>query len=124
MGSSISSISAEVILKSQNDRTIVSDEKPLTAANIEDYRLPRQSVKDAVKHLRKLGFDTFPSDFSVTIRGSKSLFEEVFQVKLTVSQDDVSQGIRVHSDKQLTIPPVLSDIVELVVFPPKPQFFR
>jgi subtilase family serine protease len=124
MGSTFSPISAEVILKSKEGKTIVSDENPLTAQNIEGYRPSEQIIKEAAMRLRNLGFDVFPSEFNLTIRGSVSLFEKVFQTKLTLSQDDLKRVIGVHAHNLLTIPPILSDVVEMVVFTPPPRFFK
>jgi len=123
MGSATSSISAEVILKSHGDRSMASNEAPLTSQNIENYRPSKKLIDDTVGRLKKLGFDIFPSDFTLTIVGKKSLFEDVFKIKLAVDKDERNKRINLHADKELTIPPTLSDVVEKVVFTPQPQFF-
>lgn len=123
MGSATSSISAEVILKSRGDRSMASNEAPLTSQNIENYRPSKKLIDDTVGHLKKLGFDIFPSDYTLTIVGKKSLFEDVFKIKLAIDEDERNKRINLHADKELTIPPTLSDFVEKVVFTPQPQFF-
>jgi hypothetical protein len=121
MGSATSSISAEVILKSHGDRSMASNEAPLTSQNIENYRPSKKLIDDTVGRLKKLGFDIFPSDFTLTIVGKKSLFEDVFKIKL--GEDERNKRINLQADKEATIPPTLSDVVEKVVFTPQPQFF-
>jgi hypothetical protein len=121
MGSATSSISAEVILKSHGDRSMASNEAPLTSQNIENYRPSKKLIDDTIGRLKKLGFDIFPSDFTLTIVGKKSLFEDVFKIKL--GEDERNKRINLQADKEATIPPTLSDVVEKVVFTPQPQFF-
>jgi hypothetical protein len=123
MGSAASSISAEVILKSRGNRSIASNETRLTSENIENYRPSKKLINDTVGRLKKLGFDIFPSDFTLTIVGKKSLFEEVFKIKFAVDEDERNKRINLQPNKELTIPPTLSDVVEKVVFTPQPQFF-
>jgi hypothetical protein len=60
---------------------------------------------------------------TLTIEGEKSLFKKVFKVKLTLEKNQRTGSMEVRSDKRLSIPARLSDIVEKVVFTPQPEFF-
>jgi len=118
-----SSISAEVILKSESGRSMVSSNVPITSENIEEFQPSEQVIKDATNRFKQLGFAVFSNGLTLTIEGEKSLFEKVFKVKLTLEKDGRAGRIVVHSDKQLSIPASLSDIAEKVVFTPPPEFF-
>ena len=118
-----SSISAEVILKSESGRSMTSSNVSITSENIEEFRPSEQVIKDATKHLKQLGFAVFSNGLTLTIEGEKSLFEKVFKVKLTLEKKGRTSRIEVRSDKQLSIPAKLSEIVEKVVFTPPPEFF-
>jgi hypothetical protein len=117
----IPSFSAEVILKSKQGQSMVGNETPLTSNNIEEYRPSSKVMADAASRLNKLGFDTYPSDFTLTIIGKKALFEKVFKIKLAEIKNEGNRRKSVSTDRELTIPPPLRDIVEKVVFTPQPQ---
>jgi subtilase family serine protease len=118
-----SSISAEVILKSESGRSMASSDIPITSENIEEFQPSEQVTKDATNRFKQLGFAVFSNGLTLTIEGEKSLFEKVFKVKLTLEKNGRTGRIEVRSDKQLSIPDSLSDIVEKVVFTPPPEFF-
>jgi hypothetical protein len=118
-----SPISAEVILRSKSGRPMASTEVPITSSNIEEFRPSDLVIKDATKHLEQAGFAVSSNGLTLTIEGGRSLFERVFKVKLTVKKDVDTGRTKVHSDKELSIPVRLSDIVEKVVFVPPPKFF-
>jgi hypothetical protein len=118
-----SSISAEVILKSKSGQSMVSTEAPITSDNIDEFRPSDLVVKDATKRLKQLGFAVSSNGLTLTIGGEKSLFEKVFKVKLIVEKDEETGRIIVHSNKELSVPAQLSDIIEKVVFIPPPTLF-
>ena len=116
-------ISAEVILKWEGGQSLVDADVPITSQNIADFRPSKKLLNDAISRFNKLGFDASSNGFTLTISGRKSLFEEVFKVKLTI---DIAKNIRrinVRPETDLSIPHILSDIVERVVFTPPPQLF-
>ena len=78
-----SSISAEVILKSESGRSMASSDIPITSENIEEFQPSEQVTKDATNRFKQLGFAVFSNGLTLTIEGEKSLFEKVFKVKLT-----------------------------------------
>jgi hypothetical protein len=116
-------ISAEVILKSEVGRSMVNTDVPITSQNVEDFRPSKRLLEDAVSHLKNLGFDVSSNGFTLTIRGKKALFEELFKVELAVDVATHGRRMNVRSDTELSIPHKLSDIVERVVFTPLPQSF-
>jgi hypothetical protein len=118
-----SSISAEVILKSESGRSMASSDIPITSENIEEFQPSEQVTKDATNRFKQLGFAVFSNGLTLTIEGEKLLFEKVFKVKLTLENNGRTGRIEVRSDKQISIPANLSDIVEKVVFTPPPEFF-
>jgi subtilase family serine protease len=119
----ISSISAEVILKSKSGQSMVSTEAPITTNNIEGFRPSDMVIKGATKHLKQLGFAVSSNGLTLTIEGEKVLFEKAFKVKLTVEKDEETGRIKVHSNKELSVPAGLSDTIEKVVFVPPPVLF-
>jgi subtilase family serine protease len=120
---SISTISAEVILKSTSGKSMSSAKEPITSDNIEEFRPSDLVVNDATKHLKQLGFAVSSNGLTLTIEGEESLFEKVFKINLTLKRNGDTGRINIHSDKELLIPARLSDIIERVVFVPPPELF-
>ena len=104
-------------------RAMASSGLPITSDNIEEFRPSDLAIKDATKHLKQLGFAVSSNGLTLTIEGERSLFEKVFKVKLTVKKDRDTGGIKVHSEKELSIPAIVSDVIEKVVFVPPPELF-
>jgi subtilase family serine protease len=119
----ISSISAEVILKSKSGQSMVRTEASITSENIEEFRPSDLVINDATEHLKQLGFAVSSNGLTLTIEGEKSLFEKVFKVKLTVEKDEETGRIKVHSNKEPSVPGRLSDTIEKIVFVPPPTLF-
>lgn len=118
VGLTVSPISAEVILKSKSGQSMASTEAPITSDNIEEFRPSDLTIKDAKEHLKQLGFNVSSNGLTLTIVGERSLFEKVFKVKLIVKKDRDTGGMKVLSDKELSIPTRVSDVIEKVVFVP------
>jgi subtilase family serine protease len=116
-------ILAEVILKSKSGRSMVSSDDNITSENIEEFQPSQQVVKDATDRLKKLGFTVVSGGITLTIKGEKALFEKVFKVNLTLKKNGLTGKIEVHSDKQLSVPAEISDIVESIIFTPPVKFF-
>jgi subtilase family serine protease len=119
----VSPISAEVILKSKSGQSIASTETPITSSNIEEFRPSDLVIENATKYLKQLGFAVSSNGFTLTIEGDRLLFEKVFKVKLTVEKNGDAGRIKVHSNKELSIPTRVSDIIGKVVFVPPPELF-
>ena len=118
-----SPISAEVILKSNSGRSMVSSEVPITSENIEEFRLSVQVINYVTRYLKQLGFAVSSNGLTLTIEGEKSLFEKVFKIKLTMEKKGGTARIRVSLNKEPSIPDNLTEVVEKIVFTPPPEYF-
>ena len=119
-------ISAEVMLKSKTSKSMVDTEADkITSQNIEQFR-PDSKTVEATKHkLQELGFEV-PSyaGVTLTILGKPELFEKVFDVNLTLNDAKTKgAGVTVQSDRELTVPISLEELVEKVIFPPRYEYF-
>lgn len=113
-------ISAEVILKSQTGRSL-TEGIPITSENIKDFQPSQETINEAVVIFRELGFTVSPSNITITIVGTKTLFEKVFDTKLQINTTD--KGISIPPTRDLTIPDSLRHSVEKVIFIPPPEYF-
>ena len=113
-------ISAEVILKSKTGRSLTED-IPITSENIKDFQPSQETINEAVEIFKELGFTVSPSNITITIVGTKALFEQVFNTKLQINTTD--KGISVPPARELTILDSLRHIVEKVIFIPPPEYF-
>ena len=119
----VPSVSAEVILKSKSGRSMIKNDIPITSKNIEEFRPSQQIIESATKYLERSGFTVTLNGITLTIEGERSLYERIFKVRLAVDKSGATGRTNVRSDKELTIPPELSDIAEGVVFVPQPEYF-
>ena len=113
-------ISSEVILKSKTGRSL-TEGIPITSENIKDFQPSQETINEAVEIFRELGFTVSPSNVTITIVGTKNLFEEVFNTKLQIKTTD--KGISIKPPRDLIIPNSLRHIVEKVIFIPPPEYF-
>ena len=116
------SISAEVILKSMSGKSLTNSNTSITSENIKEFEPSKENIKIAIKALEKLGFEVFHNGLTITIVGDKSLYEQIFKSKLCI---DVykQNGMAVYTLKQLSIPNLLLNIVEDIIFIPPPIYF-
>jgi subtilase family serine protease len=101
---------------------MVSDEENITAANIDEFRPAEETIKQTIMHLRELGFSVSPGAITLTISGEPELFEKVFQAKITIEKQ-YGGGVKIRTDRHVTIPPSLSHLVDNVEFIPPPIYF-
>ena len=113
-------ISAEVILKSETGRSL-TESTPITSENIKDFQPSQGTINKTSEILRELGFTVSPSNITITIVGTKTLFEKVFDTKLQINTSN--KGISIPPTRDLTIPDSLRHIVEKVIFIPPPEYF-
>jgi subtilase family serine protease len=113
-------ISAEVILKSKSGRSL-TESIPITSENIKDFKPSQETINETVEKFRELGFTVLPANITITIVGTKTLFEKVFGTKLQINTND--KGISVLPTRDLTIPDILRGSVEKVIFIPPPEYF-
>jgi hypothetical protein len=114
-------ISAEVVLKSKSGRSLVNEDFAVTSENIEEFSPTQETINKAIHGLKELGFSVPQTGITLTIVGNKTQFEEVFNIKLTLSRDKQKYGITVKSDREPAVPHVLKDVVEKVVFISPPE---
>jgi subtilase family serine protease len=114
-------VSAEVILKSGTGRSLADEGVTITSENVHEFRPRPETITEASALLEHLGFTIPHAGITLTITGKLSQFEQTFQVKLNVRKADV--GIAVQTDKEATIPPSISHVIEKVVFVPPPELF-
>jgi subtilase family serine protease len=114
-------ISAEVILKSQTGRSL-TEGTPITSENIKDFKPSQETINEAVEKFRELGFTVLPSNITITIVGTKTLFEKVFGTKLQI-KTTTDKRISIRSMEDLTIPDSLRKSIEKVIFIPPPEYF-
>jgi subtilase family serine protease len=118
----LSSVSAEVILRSKSGHSLVSEDAIVTSANVEDFYPSQETINDAASKLKSLGFDVSSSAHSISIVGKPELFEKVFNTKLTTTKTNGSTII--NFDKEPRIPSSLENTVERVVFSPPVTYLR
>jgi predicted amino acid dehydrogenase len=114
-------LSAEVILKSASGRSLTDGGVAITSENVEEFRPSQETVEEAMHQLEKLGFKVSQKGVTLTIVGEPIQFEKAFKVKLTTKK--ITAGVEVHTNKEASIPPSLSNTVEKIVFIPPPEFF-
>ena len=113
-------ISAEVILKSKTGRSL-TEGIPITSENIKDFKPSQETINEAEEKFRELGFTVLPANITITIVGTKTLFEKVFGTKLQIKTID--KRISIRSMEDLTIPDSLRNSIEKVIFIPPPEYF-
>jgi hypothetical protein len=124
-GGSPLAISAEVLLKSKSGRSLASPETTVTAESVGDFLPAAETISEATRHFRNLGFTVVPSDVTLTLVGMPALFEGVFRVKLEIkkAEPDSGTGVKVHVEGEPVIPHPLRRFVDRIVFPEPPELF-
>ncbi|WP_298822518.1 hypothetical protein [uncultured Roseibium sp.] len=108
---------AQVVLKQSDGSSILDATESLTAATIERYRLPAETVGEARKALEALGFRVVGDDgTTLSVEGSRAHFAEVFGLEVGAAQ----AGVAAHATK---IPDDAQSFVADVIVPPKPSLF-
>ncbi len=115
-------ISAEVILKTKNGKSMINEDIPITSENIEQFQPSPDTIENATSILEKLNFTVFNNNYTLTIQGKAELFEKVFNAKITVEKNTFTGKTTIKPDRELNIPDTLDNIVEGVVFTPPPDF--
>jgi subtilase family serine protease len=118
----LSSVSAEVILRSKSGHSLVSEDAIVTSANVEDFYPSQETINDAASKLADLGFGVSQNALSLTITGRPDLFEKVFNTKLTTTKTNGSTII--NFDKEPRIPSSLENMVERVILSPPVTYLR
>ncbi len=121
------SVSAEAILKSWTGRSLSGQGVEVTAENVTDFAPSTDVVLRAKAYFQKKGFRVGEVGTTMTISGSPPLFEDVFQVKLTVRATEMTEGspggVLARPQSEPVVPEQIKDIVEAVIFPEPPELF-
>jgi hypothetical protein len=115
-------LSAEVILKSISGNSLATNERSVTASNIEKYRASKISVETVVRELKKLGFSVPQAGVTISIVGTAKQFEKAFKIKPKIILMQDKYEVKVNRDP--VIPKSLEDTVEKIIFPPAPEYFK
>ncbi len=125
-GGSPLAISAEVLLKSKSGHSLASSsETAVTAETVGDFLPAAETISEATRQFRILGFTVTPSDISLTLVGAPALFEAVFRVNVAIkkAESDSGTGVAVQVEGEPVIPHPLRRIVDRIVFPEPPELF-
>lgn len=107
--------SAQLVLKTEDGRSLLDAEGAVTAARIAEFAVPEARIAFVRDELRKLGFQIPQGDATtLSVVGTKAQFAEVFGLEVDV--DDA--GVAAHATR---IPDVLSAHVATVFVTPKPE---
>jgi phosphosulfolactate synthase (CoM biosynthesis protein A) len=119
-------VTAEVILRTSDGRSILDATEGVTADTIAAYRVSKDVIDEVSRKLAALGFEvTEIGPVSVTIVGAPAVFESVFQTKLVLDADKAGGGRPAFYQAQnaLQIPEELASLVVAVTLPVPPEFY-
>lgn len=106
---------------------------PITAENVREFHSEASDIAAASNELRKLGFQVLQEGpATISIGGSRKLFQEVFGVKLRKQKTEVMKGQEVEffaapgepAEQLLQAPGELSDLLEGVAIAHPPELFE
>lgn len=141
-------IIAVVSPRSVGGESIFEATKPITSETVEDFRSEQDDITSTVKELKNLGFTVHQEGQStISIGGSRKLFEDVFGAKLKKEKAEIMTGQEIEffavpgepQEQVLQAPGELSDLVEGValaepaifyesplppIAPPDPEAYR
>lgn len=118
-------VTAEVILRSPDGRSILEAAEGVTVASIEKYRPGKKTIDEACEKLTTLGFEVVQIGVvSITISGERTTFERVFRTKLDrpVRGAPGDQRAIYQNRYSIRIPEELQSQVAAVSFPIPPEF--
>lgn len=117
-------ISAQVILRAASGKA--HEDMPITSATLGEAAPPARAVAQAQRYFRERGFEVGEwVGISFSVSGPVTLFEAVFAVHLSWSDDEGIQAMREDGTQDYELPaeglpPALG--VEAVTFTPPPEF--
>ena len=115
-------VSAEVIFKTRDGRSLLSDGAPIDAAHIEQLVPGEEGIKRTIRRFRALGFTVCEPGVTLTLIGERDRFEKVFRIRLRPrEQGDRRSGF--YAEGEPVIPPGLADVVQTIVFPEPPDLY-
>lgn len=106
---------------------------PITAHNVREFHSEASDIAAASNELRKLGFSVLQEGLAtISIGGSRKLFEDVFGVRLRKQKTEVMKGQEVDffaapgepAEQLLQAPGELSDLIEGVALSVPPIYYQ
>jgi hypothetical protein len=124
-------ITAQVILRMADGRSILDTQEPIVSDNIHKYKVEEETILEASQKLESLGFEVLqPGPTGFTISSSKNLFERTFQTKLETRQEEImdtkvpgQEAQYYEAVEPINIPSELSSIVASVALTRPPELF-
>ena len=122
---------AQVVLRAADGSSILESDEPMTAELVERYKINDDRLRVAREKLSGHGFDVMAAGpFSLSIRGDKRKFEEVFGTRLQERQIEPAQpgatdDLKTFFEPQapVEVPADLAPFVATVTFPTPPELF-
>ena len=103
-------IDAMVIIKSADEDVSSRGIINANQARLGDYLPDLQTIIDAARYCRDAGFNVIPTRYSLTIKGSRKLFEAMFGVQL-------HKGMQMSGVGYERMPELLKGILVRIIFP-------
>ena len=115
-------ISAEIILKSKSGKSMLKPGVVVTSENISEFTPDKDSIQKLSAILRDMGFNVFGGGCSISIEGTKILFETIFKTKIIIEKND-KDSFQIKNDSSMLIPSPMKNYVEKIFFPEQPEYF-
>lgn len=124
---------AVVSPRSIGEVSLFETKAPIISENVGQFRSEESDTRDACNELTKLGFRVLNvGSTTVSIGGSRKLFQDVFGVKLHKEKLEVIEGQRVEffaapgepAEQLLRAPGELSNLIEGVAIAQPPELFE
>lgn len=114
-------ISAEVIFKTRDGRSLLSEGAAIDAAHIKQLMPGEEGIKRTISRFRALGFTVCEPGVTLTLIGERDRFEKVFRIRLR-PREQGNRGSGFCAEGEPVIPSGLADVVQTIVFPEPPEF--
>ena len=115
-------ISAEIILKSKSGKSMLTPGVIVTSENVFEFIPKEDSINKLSKILQKFGFNVVCGMNSISIEGTKILFENIFKTKIIIKKNDKGY-FEIKNDSLMQIPSSMKNYVEKIFFPEQPEYF-
>ena len=115
-------ISAEIILKSKSGKSMLTPGIVVTSENISEFIPKEDSMNKLNKILQEVGFNVVCGMNSISIEGTKILFENIFKTKIIIKKNDKG-FFEIKNDALIQIPLSIKNDVEKIFFPEQQEYF-
>ena len=115
-------ISAEIILKSKSGKSMLASGVVVTSENVFEFAPKEDSMNKISEILQDIGFNVVCGMNSISIEGTKTLFENIFKTKIIIEKKDKS-SFEIKNYSPMSIPSSMKNYVEKIFFPEQPEYF-